>query len=138
MTFTVAALSFGSLTVMAQDGAVKHPATGTGIPKFAKDRSITKADIGFLNMITEVKKSRGAKPVTAKVDNTEFKVGQKLTEADATSIANKITAFTATHAPDKDAASKVKTRGSTTSCWPNCTCWWRDIYGYWYWYCCYC
>jgi hypothetical protein len=137
MTFMVVILSFNCMVSQAQDNTAKHK--GTGIPKFTIGRTITKTDIGFLDMVTDVK-TRGAATNMVKVDNKEFKVGQKLSDADSVLISNKIAEFGNTHKPEKVKGSKTKTRGASSGCpyWNCYTCWWRDGYGNWYWYCCDC
>ena len=134
LTLLITAFAFTSSSLFAQSKdkatAQKNP---TKVESFAEGRVLTDADLGFLNAVTATKgsKSRGAATADVTIDNTTYKVGQKLTAADASKISSAVAA-------SKNATKKKNKDKSRGDC--NLWCYYllQDSYGNWYYYyyCC--
>jgi len=134
LALLITVFSFASNSLFAQNkdkgAAKKNP---TKVENFAEGRTLTEADLGFLNAVTAAKgsKSRGAASADVTIDNSTYKVGQTLTTEDAAKISKAIA--------DSKNAKKVKNKDKSRG---DCNLWCyyllQDSYGNWYYYyyCC--
>lgn len=123
-----------SFTANAQDkDKKKATANPTKISKFEAGRTVSEADLGFLNAVIAGKgsKSRGAATDAVTIGGSTIKVGQTLNEEEVRAIERAI--------QDSKNKKKVKNKDkSRGDCNLWCYYYLQDAYGYWYYYyyCC--
>ncbi len=94
---------FAMTVTFAQADAKKN---ATKVAKFEADKTLSKADVAFLAVISNgPDKARGAAATEVMVGKSKYKVGQKLTKADADALNAKASSY---GKAQKDPDAKVR------------------------------